>query len=177
MKKRNAAMLLAALMMGSALYGCSDEEDKKGSDDKGSETTEKEESKEETKDTYAMNETAEIDGQRLTVTGVTRSAGSDFDTPKDGCEYVIVAVTIENVSDEEVSYNIFDFKVQNSNGQIDRSAFSIVDKDTGLGSGKLAPGGAVSGTIVFEEPIGDANLMLIFEPNVFKKETVKVILE
>src|SRR5699024_1679941 len=101
----------------------------------------------------------------LTVTDVTKSSGSDFDKPKDGKEYVIVHVSIENNSDKEVSYNPFDFKMKNSQGQIESQAFTTVDSDTSLSSGDLAEGGNVSGTVSFEQPIDDGNLQLIFEPS------------
>nr|WP_243462948.1 DUF4352 domain-containing protein [Mesobacillus boroniphilus] len=92
----------------------------------------------------------------MTVTKVEKSAGSEFDQPKDGHEYVVVTVEIENAGDENISYNPFDFKMANSQGQIVDQAFTTIDTSTALQSGELAPGGKVSGTIAFEQPAGDS---------------------
>lgn len=61
-----------------------------------------------------------------------KTTGSEFDTAKEGYEYVIVSVKIENKSDEKISYNPFDWKVENSNGQEVDTAFTTVNSDTGL---------------------------------------------
>lgn len=71
---------------------------------------------------------------------------------------MIVHVSIENNGDEDTSYNPYDFKMKNRNGQIEDPAFSIIDSDTALNSGELASGGNVSGTMVFEQEIDDDQL-------------------
>src|SRR5699024_8556670 len=86
-------------------------------------------------------------------------------TPSEGNEYVIVHVTIENNGEDKISYNPFNFKMMNSNGQIEDQGLIMVDSDTSLSSGELAPGGNVSGTLSFEQPIDDDGLKLIFEPS------------
>lgn len=113
----------------------------------------------------------------LTVTKVEKSAGGDFDKPKDGHEYVIVTVEINNAGDENISYNPFDFKMSNSQGQIVDQAFTTVDTNTALQSGELAPGGKVSGTIAFEQPAGDTNLQLQYTPSFWSDKTIKVNLQ
>lgn len=123
---------------------------------------------------YGINDKVEFEGRVLEVTNVEQSNGTDFDKPKDGKEYVIVHVTIENNSDEEVSYNPYDFKMQNSQGQIESKTFTIVDSDTALSSGDLAPGGKVSGTMTWEQPVDDDELKLIFEPSLWSKRRVTI---
>lgn len=121
---------------------------------------------------FAIGEPAELNGQVVQVTEVTKSNGNQFDTPSEGNEYVIVNVTIDNNSDKEISYNPFNFKMKNSNGQIEDQGLIMVDQDTSLSSGQLAPGGTVSGTLSFEEPIDDSGLQLIFEPSFWNEEQI-----
>lgn len=145
----------------------------------GSDTDKKDDPKqqEEKKEFYAVNETAELKNQKFTVTKVEKSSGSDFDKPKEGKEYVIVTVSVENTSDDTISYNPFYFKMQNSQGQIESQAFTIVDSDTSLKSGDLAAGGKIEGTIAFEQPVDDADLTLIYTSATIGGEEVKVKLQ
>lgn len=111
---------------------------------------------------FGINEPATYKNTKLTVTNVEKSAGGDFDKPKDGMEYVIVTVEYENIGDDRISYNPFDFEMKNSQGQINESTFSTINSDTALSSGDLASGGKVSGTIAFQEPVGDTELVLTY---------------
>lgn len=123
---------------------------------------------------FGVNEEIEFENRIIEVTDIEYSQGGDFDTPKDGMEYVIVTVSITNNSDDELSYNPFHFKMQNSNGQIESQTFTIVDSDTSLSSGDLASGGNVSGTIAFEQPVDDPDLKLIFEPSFWTNKRVTI---
>jgi hypothetical protein len=145
-------------------------------------TTENKTKQEETKtepekEEFAVGEQVQLGDNVLTVTKVEKSAGGDFDKPKDGHEYVIVTVEINNTGDENISYNPFDFKMSNSQGQIVDQAFTTVDTNTALQSGELAPGGKVSGTIAFEQPAGDKGLQLQYTPSFWSDKTIKVNLQ
>lgn len=124
---------------------------------------------------FEIGDNVDLDGTIVTVMGVDKSSGEDFDKPKEGMEYVIVTVHIYNNSSDKISYNPFDFKVQNSSGQITDMAFSIVDTETAMESGELTVGGEVEGTITFEEPIRDSGLILIYQPSFwFDERVVKI---
>ena len=129
------------------------------------------------KEEFAVGEKVQLDDNVLTVTEVERSAGGEFDQPKDGHEYVVVTVMIENAGDENISYNPFDFKMANSQGQILDQAFTTIDTNTALQSGELAPGGKVTGTIAFEQPAGDPGLQLQYTPSFWSDKTIKVNLQ
>jgi hypothetical protein len=60
--------------------------------------------------------------------------------------------------------------MQNSKGQITDMGLTIVDQDTSLQSGDLAPNGEVEGTVTFEEPINDPELTLLYQPNIFGED-------
>lgn len=129
------------------------------------------------KEEFTVGEKVQLGDNVLTVTKVEKSAGSEFDQPKDGHEYVVVTVEIENAGDENISYNPFDFKMANSQGQIVDQAFTTIDTSTALQSGELAPGGKVSGTIAFEQPAGDSGLQLQYTPSFWSDKTIKVNLQ
>lgn len=126
---------------------------------------------------YAINDKIDFEGRILEVTDVEYSQGNDFDTPSEGKEYVIVSVSIENTSDKEISYSPIYFEMRNSQGQIEGRAITIVDSDTSLSTGDLAPGGNVSGTIAFEQPIDDEDLTLLFEPSLWSSKRVEIKLK
>lgn len=126
---------------------------------------------------FEIGEVVKLGDNQLTVTKVEKSAGSDFDTPKEGHEYVIVHLTIQNTGNKNITYNPFDFSMVNSNGQIVDMGFTIVDTDTALSSGELAPEGKVSGTIAFEQLKDDPKLQLIYEPSFWSDKAIKVNLQ
>ena len=122
------------------------------------------------KEFYAIAEAVQSHGATVTVTKVVKSNGSDYDTPKSGNEYVIVSVSIENSGSSEISYNPYDFKMQNSKGQITDRAFAMANQDTALESGSLAAGGSIKGTLIFEQPKDDKALVLKYNGNIFAKD-------
>lgn len=124
--------------------------------------------------TYSVGEEAILNNSSIIVTKVEKSNGSEYDKPKSGKEYVIVHVTIKNNGNSNLSYNPYDFQVQNSQGQLENHTFTIIDQETSLQSGELIPGGSVTGTIVFEELINDENLILIYQDNFWTSKTLKI---
>lgn len=138
-----------------------DNDDEKDNDEEEIENTE-----------FSVGEQVEFEGQIVEITDVQFSSGEDFDTPAEGNEYVIVHIKIENQSDEKISYNPYNFSMENSNGQIENQTFTIIDTDTALSSGELREGGNVEGTLVFEQPIDDDGLKLIFEPSFWSTDEV-----
>lgn len=120
---------------------------------------------------FSVGEPVELNGQVITVTEVEKSYGNEFDKPAEGKEYVIVHVKIENNGDRQISYNPFNFKMKNSNGQIEDQGLITIDQETSLSSGELATGGTVSGTLSFEQPVDD-ELQLVFEPSFWNEDKI-----
>lgn len=111
---------------------------------------------------------------QVTVTKTERSSGDDWNKPKDGKEYYIVHLTLKNNGASKAKYNPYDFSIKDSNGNITQETFTIIDKDTSLNMGELAPSGTVSGTIAFEVPKGDSGLTLIYEYEYNKEVSLKL---
>lgn len=126
---------------------------------------------------YSVGEEATLGSGSVTVTKVEKSNGTTYNKPKSGKEFVIVYITIKNNGNTNLSYNPFYFKVQNSQGQQEDKTFTIVDQDTALQSGELIPGGTVSGTVVFEQPVNDSNLTLIYQDNVWSNKSLQIKLQ
>lgn len=159
-----------------AIKDVDDDEPKKAEEanasDNNNDDEENEEEEEIEEEEFGIGDKVEFDGQVVEVTEIEKSTGDDFEEPKEGKEFVIVHVSIENNGDDEISYNPFNFKMKNSSGQIEDQGLTIVDSDTALSSGDLAPDGDVSGTLAFEQEIDDDGLELIFEPGFWSADEI-----
>lgn len=116
---------------------------------------------------YRIGETMSVS---FTVLGVEYSKGTGVLRPLDGQEFVIVNLLIENHSNKDISYSIFDWSLLNSKGQKRNVTFTTIDDDTTLGSGILLPGGSITGTVVFEEPEDETSLTLLYYHCVFSEQ-------
>ena len=90
-------------------------------------------------------------------------------------EYVIVHIKIENKTDDKISYNALDCKMQNSNGQEDGYKITALDNIKRLNSGDLVDGGTIKGDLVFEEPVGDTGLKLAYYPSIMDSKSTFTI--
>lgn len=131
----------------------------------------------EAKTAYEIGETATLKNVDIVVNKIERSSGSKYDTPKSGHEFVIVEVTIKNNSKNNITYNPYDFKMQNSQGNITDYTWYTGDRDNNLSYGELAPGGTVTGTIPFEQPLGDSGLVFIYEGSIWSSSQIKFNLQ
>lgn len=181
-RSQNVLSVLTMLTLLSVLIGCtvetpvvvSQDQGSHGASTNGKETSENEAPALEDQ-TFAIGERIALGDNVLTVNSYARSQGdNEYDTPKEGNEYIIVDVTIENGGSENISYNPFDFTMQNSQGQILDGAFTLTEQDKQLNSGELAPKGKVNGVIVFEQPKGDTGLQLIYQPNFWNDGKIKI---
>lgn len=164
-------LIIVVIAVGSAIAP-------KDSGTKVSNTNDTNSSSEEKTD-FKIGDTIAFDDKKVIVQSAERNwnTGNEYIKPDTGKEYVKVEVSIENDSSNEVSYNTFDWKIQDSNGtitDIDSNTFTI---DGSLGSGDLATGGKVSGFIVFEVPSGDTNLTLRYEPSFWSDKKLEIKLQ
>lgn len=128
------------------------------------------------KSEYAVGEAVKQDDITLTVTDVQRnySTGNEFDKPESGKELVRVNVKLENGSKTSASYSDANFKIQDSTGNRLYTTFTTVPNALSS-AGELAPGGSVTGNIVFTVPRDDKGLKLIFDGSFWSSEiTIKL---
>lgn len=69
-------------------------------------------------------------------------------------------VTLKNEGDSEVSYNVFDWKLQYPSGDIKDPTITGGDA---LNHGEIAPGGTARGDVCFEDDGGNGQYILISE--------------
>lgn len=126
---------------------------------------------------YNQGEAATLGDAVIKVTKVEKSQGNDWNKPKSGKEFVIITVSIENKGSSKLSYNPYDFKLQNSQGQQENITFTTINNNTSLSSGELVAGGKVSGTIAFETTKGDKGLALIYSDSILSSKELKIKLK
>lgn len=112
--------------------------------------------------TYNMKETARVGDTTVRVTKAIRTEGTEEIKPKEGKEFVVVTVTIQNRGKENLYFAPQNFKIKNLQKQLQRPAINNLEEATELGYGELMPGGSATGTIVFEVSKTDKTLSLIY---------------
>lgn len=157
-------LFVVIILIGMASGGSSSEPKKVGENSKNSKAEEQQKE-------YKVSDVVKLGDREFVVNSVKRSGAFGYNTPKAGKEYVIVNVTIRNLGTDEVSYNPFDFKVQDANGAQESSTFASLDDS--LSSGTLAPNGKITGSMPFEVPQG-TNAKLIFQPSFWSEQRVVV---
>lgn len=179
MKKYALGMLLGSSLF--LLAACGSNEpttgEKVGDSANANTEAKADEPKEEVQTEFAVGDVVDLDGTQVTITEVEKSQGGEYDSLPEGKEFVIAHVKIENKSDEQISYNVFDFQMKNSQGNITDTTYADGTMDTELGSGELAPNGMVEGTLTFEQSKDDESLAVIYTPNVWiddKKITINL---
>lgn len=147
----------------------------KNSGSNGSSQIQKGESKKEEKTEFNVGDIIAFDGKELTVEKVERNwnSGNAYLKPKDGKEYVKISVKIENKSETEMNYNVFEFKAEDSNGAAENADMQTYSLPDSLGSGDLVKGGKKSGSMIFEVPAG-SSLKLHYQPSFWSNKKVIV---
>lgn len=100
----------------------------------------------------------------VTVNSVKTSKGDDFSTPKSGNTFLIVDVSIKNVSSKEQDLSsLLQFTLKDGTGQ--KYDETILTGATAP-DGKLAAGDVVKGQIPYEVPTAQHSFTLAFEADI-----------
>ena len=91
------------------------------------------------------------DGLSVSVDSVDTSL-----TKYDGSPITAVTVTYTNGGSQDASFNVYDWKAQDTQGAQRSQTFYSGDEVVGLDSGTLAPGGTVTGAVCFDGGITKA---------------------
>ncbi|MGO5549650.1 DUF4352 domain-containing protein [Lachnospiraceae bacterium LCP19S3_B12] len=85
------------------------------------------------------------------------------------------SIKIENKSSEKLSYNSYDWELQDSDGDIQSIDAGLqFTVDGALNSGDLAPNGKKSADLYFQVPKDDANLMLHYKASFWQDKTLNI---
>lgn len=109
----------------------------------------------------AVGEAGRTEDLEISITNVQK-ATEWINSPPEGSEYVVVALKITNISDEEQSVGAGDFQFVNASGSREaytRSTGVKTDPDT-FGGTDIAPGESFEGSIVFAIPVEMSNIEL-----------------
>ena len=101
----------------------------------------------------------------VTVNSVKTDAGDDVFKPKDGNTFLIVDVSVKNVSSKEQTLSsLLQFTLKDSSGQ--KFNETIVSNATAP-DGKIAAGDVTKGQLAYEVPAAQKSFTLAFEADVF----------
>ena len=162
MKKVLSLLLCLGLVTG--LAACSSDDDsKKEAKDKPAEKKKTE---------YAIGETAEVDGIKITINSV-RNDGGKYSPPEDGNVYFVMDVTIENTTDETFhSSSMISYTLKDGDGR--KQDLTILANLNGSLDMEVEPGESGKGEIGFKTG-PEGKLVLTFAPNTFKDAKAKFI--
>lgn len=116
---------------------------------------------------YEIGDYVRLEDRRICVTKVEESEGTEEIKPKEGKEFVTVHITIQNISDDIISYSPYYFKIKNEDKQLKPVSYISPNEATDLEIGELMPGGKVSGTLTFEQDKDNKELSLICYENLW----------
>jgi uncharacterized membrane protein YfhO len=120
---------------------------------------------------YQVGETASLFDFKLTIDEVQKSDSYHQQILKDGMEFVMVKVTLENTGNESKPYHYASFKLFSSASEQDLN-MTTLDIPDELHQGDLAPGEKVSGFIPYQHPKNDPVMNLQFTPNIMSDRLI-----
>lgn len=125
--------------------------------------------------TYAVGQPIQIGDVVMTVNSSQEfTPDNEFEKPNSGRIYYSVNLTLENKGSTPVSYNAYDYKIEDADGVQTDQAF-VTSVENAMSSGSLAPGGKLNGVnVVYEVPVEKKELKFIAEPSPWSNKQVKV---
>lgn len=133
-------------------------------------------SQEDEKDFFYVGDVVETEKVRATITGIEKSVGSDFNKPEEGHEYVFVNMTIENISDKEMTISsVFSFDAYVNDVAINEDLLAQTEAGKTM-NGTIAPGKKLVGKLAYELPKDWEQLEIHFEPDVWDDVKIKWII-
>lgn len=111
---------------------------------------------------FKITDTVKVgDTWQLNINSVKSSPGQDFSTPKSGNVFLLIDVTLKNLSSQEQNVSsLLMFHLKDDTGQTYTEAITGF---TTSPNGKLEAGGLLRGTIAYEVPAAQKAFTLAFE--------------
>ncbi|MEW8997910.1 MAG: DUF4352 domain-containing protein [Thermoanaerobacter sp.] len=138
-----------------------------------------EQPKEETPEFFKIGETAVTKKVKATITEMEKSEGDEFNKPADGHEFVLLHMTIENVSDQEIVVSsMLSFNAYVDDNAINENLAAQISKDGAKTmDGTIAAGKKLTGTLAYEVPKDWKKLEIHFKSDQFSDTTIKWLIE
>lgn len=133
----------------------------------------------EEKDTFGVGESAELNDVQVTMTSYEESAGSEYNKPADGNEFVLVEFEIVNNSDGELSISsMMSFEAYADDYALNYSLSALMEKEgANQLDGSIAAGKRMKGIIGYEVPADWQNIEIHFTDNVWSSDKFKFLIE
>ncbi len=177
-KKKHTVLIIVLVLVGlgilGAIFGGDDTDKDSGTtnaetkttaDAKQSETSTEKATEPAEKNVFSLNETADINGFKMTAVEFRESHGTEFSKPEDGKVFVIVDFEINNESekDEHIS-SILNFECYVDGYSTNESLSGGVTEKTKTLDGDIAAGKKLKGSIALEAPEDWKEIEIIYEP-------------
>jgi len=128
-------------------------------------------------ETFKIGDKVKLGDYVLTIKGVEPCTSTNqFSQPKSGNKFVVIDITQENQGEDPLNYNVWDYKLQDSEDFTYSTAMTTC-KDPGFSSGALQTGQSTRGYITFEIPKENSPAKLIFTPSWISTEQIVINLE
>jgi hypothetical protein len=116
-------------------------------------------------DTYAVGETFTYKEAEITVLAVERNYVDEgmYRPADEGMEYVKIDVRIVSGTGDDIQGNPFNWNVVGSDN-VRRQSLDNCDMEIALCGGEIQPGDVITGSVVFEVPVGEQIEILYQEP-------------
>jgi hypothetical protein len=123
---------------------------------------------------FKVGETAELKGVKATVTGIEKPEGDEFNKPEEGKEFVIVNMTIENASNEEINVSsMLGFHAYVDDTAVNEDLWAqTVKEGSNTMDGTVAPGKKLNGSLGYQLPKGWKVLEIEFQPDAFSDDKI-----
>lgn len=125
--------------------------------------------KEEKKTEFAENEVVTTEDFEFDIKSVRKSYGDEM-WLEDNYLYVVIEMSIKNISKEKQTVSTMDWKLQNA--KLVETDVSNVESTVGNESFSIdvLPGGTVDAILYFEQPLDNSGLVLTYYSNLFNDE-------
>lgn len=93
----------------------------------------------------------ELNNKQLKVLETELTKETKYMQAKEHHQFIVVSVELTNHSTEDQKYTAFDFKLMNEQGRLIMPSLILIDNQSELTSGTLAPQESVTGYLLFED--------------------------
>lgn len=124
--------------------------------------------------TFNMGDVINYKGVRYKVVSVETSMGTSYKKPKEGNQYLIVTINMENKSNTKYRYSSEDWTVAYSKDEEAKRIISPINAGNSLYTGYLVVGGTKEASLVFEVPKNDDNMRIrYYDPKLVEDKDEK----
>ncbi len=112
---------------------------------------------------YNLGDRVKLENKVLTAYSIANYIEPNkYLQPKAGNKHITVDISLENDGPDSISYNVLNFRLQDSDGYV--YTHVAASKEPYFTSGALQPGRKIRGFIVYEIPQDSSGFELIFTP-------------